>query len=85
MVDQITSENEDRVIDYILLSDSEATVINRYGLLNQIGPGGRAIPHPTTYVINKDGIIEWKMTEIDYRIRPENEDILNALDKLVDL
>lgn len=79
MVDQITSENEARVIDYILLSDSEATVINRYGLLNQIGPGGRAIPYPTTYVINKDGIIEWKMTEIDYRIRPENEDILNAL------
>lgn len=82
MADQVSAGNEELVIEYWLLSDPEGGVINRYGLLSQVGPGGRAIPHPTTYIVDKSGMIHWKMTEIDYRIRPENEDILMALDKL---
>lgn len=70
------------VLNYTLLSDPEAAVINRYGLFNQDDPRGRAIPHPTTYVIDKDGAVRWKMTEVNYRIRPENDDILAALEEL---
>ena len=79
MVDHIATEREGLVIDYSLLSDPDGSVINRYGLLSQVGPGGRPMPHPTTYVIDKSGRIQWHMTEIDYRVRPENEDILAAL------
>ena len=78
MVDRVR-EDYDQVIDHTLLSDPDAAVINRYGLFNQDDPRGRAIPHPTTYVIDREGVVRWKMTEVDYRIRPENADILAAL------
>ena len=82
MVDRVAEENEGIVIDHTLLSDSNAAVINRYGLYNQDDPRGRAIPHPTTYVIDMEGVVRWKMTEVNYRIRPKNVDILAALAEL---
>lgn len=82
MVDRVASENDGLVLDYTLLSDPGAAVIDRYGLFNQDDPRGRAIPHPTTYVIDREGRVRWKFTEVNYRIRPENEDILAALMEL---
>ena len=65
-----------------LLSDPDHAVIARYGLLNeQAVANKRYMPHPTTYVIGKDGNITWKFTEVDYKIRPTNEAILEALRK----
>ena len=81
MVDRV-AENDGRVLDFPLLSDPDAAVINRYGLFNAEDPRGRAIPHPTTYVIDMEGVVRWKMTEVDYSIRPENEDILRELGAL---
>ena len=79
MVDRVREETGGVALDYTFLSDPDAAVINRYGLFNQDDPRGRAIPHPTTYVIDMDGVVRWKFTEVDYRIRPTNEDILAAL------
>ena len=84
MVDRVAEENEGLMLDYTFLSDPGASVINRYGLFNQDDPRGRAIPHPTTYVIDREGVVRWKMTEVNYRIRPENEDIAAALSELRD-
>jgi peroxiredoxin len=63
------------------LSDPGHKVIDRYGLLN---PNGQGWPHPTTYVIDKQGVVRWKFTEINYKIRPTNQMILDALAKLED-
>ena len=82
MVDRVASENDGMMLDFPLLSDPGAAVINRYGLFNQDDARGRAIPHPTTYVIDMEGVVRWKMTEVNYRIRPENDDILAALAEL---
>jgi peroxiredoxin len=79
MVDRVAEEYEGRVIDHTLLSDPDAAVIERYGLFNQDDARGRALPHPTTYVIDREGVVRWKMTEVNYRIRPTNEDVLAAL------
>ncbi|GIW52401.1 MAG: hypothetical protein KatS3mg081_1756 [Gemmatimonadales bacterium] len=76
MVDRISRE-DGRVPDYIFLSDPGHRVIDRYGLLNPDDP--RGIPHPTTYVIDKQGVVRWKFTEVDYKIRPTNQMILEAL------
>ena len=63
-----------------LLSDADHAVINRYGLLNEpAAQKGRFLPHPTTYVIDRQGIVRWKFTEVDYKIRPTNEMVLEAL------
>ena len=52
-------------------------MIDRYGLLNPDNP--RGIPHPTTLVIDRQGVVRWKFIEIDYRIRPTNEMVMEAL------
>ena len=82
MVDRVEEENDGYVIDFTLLSDPDGAIINRYGLFNQEGPEGTPIPHPTAYVIDRDGRVHWKFTEVNYRVRPENEDILAALAEL---
>ena len=82
MIDRVAEENDGLIVRHTLLSDPGAGVINRYGLYNQDDPRGRAIPHPTTYVIDMEGVVRWKMTEVNYRIRPENEDILAALEEV---
>ena len=84
MVDRVAEEFDGLMLDYTFVSDPDAAVINRYGLFNQDDPRGRAIPHPTTYVIDMEGVVRWKMTEVNYRIRPENADILAALNELRD-
>lgn len=66
--------------DYLLLSDPEARVIRRYGLLNEAAAQkNRLLPHPTTYVLDKKGKVVWKFTEVNYRVRPTNEMVLEAL------
>lgn len=65
--------------DFTFLSDPGHRVIDRYGLLN---PAGQGWPHPTTYVIDKAGIVRWKFTEVNYKIRPTNAMIIAALDRL---
>jgi alkyl hydroperoxide reductase subunit AhpC len=65
--------------DFLFLSDPDHKVIDRYGLLN---PDGRGWPHPTVFVIDKAGVVRWKFIEVNYRIRPTNEMILDALDRV---
>ena len=65
--------------DFTFLSDSGHRVIDRYGILNANSVGW---PHPSTYVIDRAGIVRWKFTEVNYKVRPTNEMILSALAKL---
>lgn len=81
MIDRV-AESDGRPLDFPLLSDPDHAVIGRYGLLNQQDPKARPIPHPTTFVIDREGVVRWKFIEIDYRVRPTNQDILAALARL---
>jgi len=54
-------------------------VIDRYGIWN---PAGKGWPHPTTLVIDRQGIVRWKFVEVDYKVRPSNQQILDALARL---
>ena len=66
-----------------LLADADHAVIDRYGLLNEKATArGRFLPHPTTYVLDKAGVVKWKFTEKTYKIRPTNQAILEQLKKL---
>jgi peroxiredoxin len=77
MVDRV-AQTDGRVLDFPLLSDPDHSVIARYGLLNPSDPD-RPIPHPTVFVIDQEGLVRWKFIEINYKVRPTNEDILGAL------
>jgi peroxiredoxin len=63
----------------VLLSDPGHKVIDRYGLLN---PQSRGLPHPATFVIDKVGVVRWRIVNVDYRVRPDNDQILKALRSL---
>ena len=78
MVERVRNE-EGQELDFPLLSDPDHAVIARYGLLNQEDPQDRPIPHPTVFIIDREGVVRWKFIEINYRIRPENEVVLAAL------
>jgi len=79
MVDRISREDGKRP-DHPFLSDPGHRVIDRYGLLNAADP--RGIPYPTTYVIDRAGVVRWKFTEVNYKLRPTNEMILDAVRSL---
>ena len=74
MADQISADGVKPTFTF--LSDPDHKVIERYGLLN---PNGKGWPHPTTYVIDKKGVVRWKFTEVNYKIRPTNQMVLDAL------
>lgn len=78
MIDRVAEESGVE-IDYTLLSDPGHAVIDRYGVFNPDAAPGRPIPHPTVMIVDRDGVVRWRFTETDYRIRAENEMILDAL------
>ena len=65
--------------DFPLLADKDHKVIDRYGVFN---PDGRGWPHPSTFIIDRDGVVRWKFIEVDYKNRPSNEQIRKELAKL---
>ena len=77
MADKVAADGVKPTITF--LSDPDHRVIDRYGLLNTNGKGW---PHPTTYVIDRNGVVRWKFTEVNYKIRPTNQMILDALAKI---
>lgn len=78
MVDRI-SEDDGVLPEYAYLSDPDHRVIDRYGFFNQNDPKGRSITHPATLIIDRDGIVRYRFLEIDYKLRPTNEDLLVEL------
>ena len=81
MVERISAE--DGVAPrFPFLTDTEHQVIDRYGLFNPDDPRGRQITHPATFIIDKEGVVRWRFVEVDYRLRPSNEDLLAVLREL---
>lgn len=77
LIQELTAGSSDFPIP--LLQDKDHKVIDRYGLLNQ---DSGSLPHPATFVIDKQGIVRWRFVEVNYRQRANNEAILRALDDL---
>jgi peroxiredoxin len=82
VVDKVTARSK-QPFELTMLADPEHKVIDLYGLLNdEAAAKGRYLPHPTTYVIDKSGQVRWKFTEVNYKVRPTNGQILKELEKL---
>ena len=78
MIDRVRDEYGVE-LDMTILADPGHAVIDRYGIFNENSPEGRPVPHPTTLVVDRAGVVRWRYTEIDYRTRPANQEILDAL------
>ena len=81
MVEHI-SEEDGEAPRFVMLSDPDHAVIDRYGLFNEESSPKQPFPHPATYVIDMEGVVRYRFVETDYKIRPSNEDILAVLQGL---
>lgn len=51
--------------------------------LEKINNGnGSVLPIPGTFILGRDGVVEWSYVNVDYRTRSEPEEIIQALKKL---
>lgn len=83
LIDRIAADGNGAV-NYPMLSDPGHKVIDAYGLHDPAYDGTKfdGIPHPTVFVIDKNGRVAWAKVETDYKVRPSNADIRAALEAL---
>lgn len=68
-------------LDFPLLEDKDHKVVDNYGILNPIEakPG---IPYPTTYIINKAGLVAHRFIDPVHYSRANEEQIREELKKI---
>jgi formylglycine-generating enzyme required for sulfatase activity len=72
-------------LTFPLLEDVGHKVIDRYGLLNMgtaAGPETRRFPTPATFILDKGGVVRWRFVEENWKLRPTNELIEAALNRV---
>lgn len=71
-------------ITYQILSDQGHRLIDAFGIRDPAYNGQKfeGIPHPSVYLIDKDGRVVWSRVEKDYKERPINDDVRAALKNL---
>lgn len=68
---------------YTFLSDADAAVIRRYGLLHKgAGVDGKDIARPAELLIDPSSTVRWVNLTGDLRVRARPEEVLRAFDKL---
>jgi len=78
MVAKVFGE-DGRPPEMVILSDPDHAVIDRYGIFNPNSSARHPFPHPTTYVIDKNGVVQYRFVAFDFRVGVTNEAILNVL------
>jgi len=71
-------------ISFPILSDPGHRLIDAFGIRDPDYNGQKfeGIPHPSVYVIDKDGRVAWSRVEKDYKERPINDEVRAALKNL---
>ena len=68
---------------YPFLSDADAAVIRRYGLLHKgAGVDGKDIARPAELLIDPSGTVRWINLTGDFRVRARPEEVLGVFDQL---
>jgi peroxiredoxin len=65
-------------LGFPLLSDPDATVIKRYGLLHPDGHDDVDIARPADLLLDGQGVVRWAMFTDDIRVRARPEALLEA-------
>jgi peroxiredoxin len=76
---------DERNVAWPLLSDPKSQVIDGWQLRDPAYPAGNrayGVPRPAVYVIDRKGIIRARLMEENYRVRPQPEAVLAAVDAL---
>ena len=66
-----------------MLSDADLTLTTRFNLRNEraLGPSGIGpLPIPTTFLVDKEGVVRWIDQSEDYQVRSEPGRVLSAIE-----
>ena len=71
-------------VSFPILSDPGHRLIDAYGIRDPDYNGQKfeGIPHPSVYIIDKDGRVVWSKVEKEYKERPNNDEVRAALKDL---
>ncbi len=81
----LASFTKKRKINYTLLSDVGSKTIDAFGIRNPeyaVGHFAYGVPLPAIFIVSPTGVLRGKLAVDGYRDRPENDAILEAIDKL---
>jgi peroxiredoxin len=81
----LTGFAQQRQIGYEFLSDTGSATIDAYDLRDPQYPPGHfayGVPRPAIFVISRKGVIQAKLAEEGYKVRPSVEAVLAAVDAL---
>jgi peroxiredoxin len=71
-------------LTFPLLSDPGSKTIDAYGIRNHEATGRAAgIPHPTLFIVDRQGVIRAKLMRDGYKERPEPAELIAAAKKVM--
>ncbi|PCH63896.1 MAG: hypothetical protein COC19_00525 [SAR86 cluster bacterium] len=84
-VELLNEVAQDEGIEFALLHDEAVSLVNAFGIRNlDYEPDHRVygIPYPGIFIVDTQGVIQFKLAEEGYRTRPDFADILEAVSKM---
>ena len=72
---------EQRGQGLIYLSDTNLEVINSYGLSD--ATLGKEVARPASFLLNGEGVVQWRHLPTDWRIRLDGDAYLDAYDQFL--
>ena len=80
-VELLKTVEEDQGIEFTLLHDEDVTHVDALGIRNlDYEPGHRVygIPYPGIFLVDSEGVIQYKFAEESFRDRPDFDYVLEA-------
>jgi peroxiredoxin len=77
--DKVAHYAENRSIGFPMLVDQGLATTRAYGVLNE---KTRNMAYPTTLVIDRNGVVRYVRTDVDYTKRPPVSEVLAIVKKL---
>ncbi len=77
-----TRFKESLELPFPILVDPDLRVIHAYGVFHENEPKGRSIARPATFVLNSDGLIDYRYIGENTGDRPAADAILAVLPKV---
>ena len=81
-VDENAEVVRDLGLSYRILADPQLVAIDAFGLRHDQGPDEPPIARPASFLIDANGIVRWRDLTDNYRLRPDPETILAAIDNM---
>jgi peroxiredoxin len=70
-------------LSFPIASDADGTVIHAYGIRNRFMGFGTLLPHPSVFLIDRDGFICFRAVDRNYKKRTTLRTILGEIDEHV--